>query len=47
VQAEHQAMMKAVLDGDPAAAEQHMRTHVAHSLGRRAIDLLAGGAATG
>jgi DNA-binding GntR family transcriptional regulator len=41
VQAEHQAMMTAVLDGDPAAAEAHMRDHVAHSLGRRAIDVLA------
>jgi DNA-binding GntR family transcriptional regulator len=41
VQAEHQAMMKAVLEGDPDAAEEHMRSHVAHSLGRRAIDLLA------
>ncbi len=41
VQAEHQAMMTAVLDGDPGAAEQHMRTHVANSLGRRAIDVLS------
>ncbi len=42
VRAEHQAMMTAVLDGDPEAAEQHMRSHVANSLGRRAIDILAG-----
>lgn len=40
VQAEHQAMMAAVLDGDPDAAEEHMRRHVANSLGRRAIDVL-------
>jgi DNA-binding GntR family transcriptional regulator len=40
VQAEHQAMMAAVLDGDPEAAEEHMRRHVANSLGRRAIDVL-------
>nr|WP_244522787.1 FCD domain-containing protein [Geodermatophilus africanus] len=43
VQAEHQAMMGAVLDGDPDAAEEHMRRHVAGSLGRRAIDVLGGG----
>jgi DNA-binding GntR family transcriptional regulator len=43
VQAEHQAMMTAVLDGDPAEAEEQMRRHVANSLGRRAIDVLAGG----
>ncbi len=42
VRAEHQAMMAAVLDGDPDAAEQHMHRHVAGSLGRRAIDVLAG-----
>ncbi len=42
VRAEHQAMMTAVLDGDPEAAEQHMRSHVANSLGRRAIDILTG-----
>jgi DNA-binding FadR family transcriptional regulator len=42
VQAEHQAMMGAVLDGDPHAVEEHMRRHVAGSLGRRAIDVLAG-----
>jgi DNA-binding GntR family transcriptional regulator len=42
VQAEHQAMMTAVLDGDPHAAERHMRSHVANSLGRRAIDILTG-----
>jgi DNA-binding GntR family transcriptional regulator len=42
VQAEHQAMMAAVLDGDPAAAEEHMRSHIANSLGRRAIDILTG-----
>jgi DNA-binding GntR family transcriptional regulator len=42
VQAEHQAMMAAVLDGDPDAAEEHMRRHVANSLGRRAIDVLGG-----
>ncbi len=42
VQAEHQAMMTAVLDGDPDAAERHMRSHVANSLGRRAIDILTG-----
>ncbi len=41
VQAEHQAMMTAVLDGDPGAAEEHMRSHVANSLGRRAIDVLS------
>ena len=35
-------MMSAVLDGDPEAAEEHMRRHVANSLGRRAIDILAG-----
>lgn len=40
VQAEHRAMMAAVLDGDPDAAEEHMRRHVANSLGRRAIDVL-------
>ncbi len=43
VQAEHQAVMAAVLDGDPEAAEEHMRRHVANSLGRRAIDVLGGG----
>jgi DNA-binding FadR family transcriptional regulator len=42
VQAEHAAMMTAVLDGDPDAAEEQMRRHVAGSLGRRAIDVLAG-----
>lgn len=42
VQAEHQAMMAAVLEGDAGAAEEHMRRHVANSLGRRAIDVLAG-----
>jgi DNA-binding GntR family transcriptional regulator len=42
VQAEHQAVMAAVLDGDPDAAEEHMRHHVAGSLGRRAIDVLGG-----
>ena len=42
VQAEHQAMMTAVLDGDAEAAEEQMRRHVANSLGRRAIDVLAG-----
>jgi DNA-binding GntR family transcriptional regulator len=42
VQAEHHAMMEAVLDGDPDAAEEAMRVHVANSLGRRAIDLLGG-----
>jgi hypothetical protein len=47
VQAEHQAMMKAVLDGDPDAAEEQVRRHVANSLGRRAIDLLADAATTG
>jgi len=41
VKREHQAMMSAVLDGDADAAERHMRSHVAKSLGRRAIDLLA------
>jgi DNA-binding GntR family transcriptional regulator len=40
VRAEHQAMMTAVLDGDPDAAEEHMRRHVVNSLGRRAIDIL-------
>ena len=40
VQAEHAAMMTAVLDGDPDAAEEHMRRHVGNSLGRRAIDIL-------
>ena len=43
VQAEHQAVMAAVLAGDPEAAEEHMRRHVANSLGRRAIDVLGGG----
>jgi hypothetical protein len=33
-------MMTAVLDGDPDAAEEHMRRHVVNSLGRRAIDIL-------
>jgi DNA-binding GntR family transcriptional regulator len=42
VRAEHRAVMAAVLDGDPDAAEEHMRRHVAHSLGRRAIDVLGG-----
>ncbi len=42
VQAEHAAMMTAVLDGDPDAAEAQMRRHVESSLGRRAIDVLAG-----
>ena len=42
VREEHQAMMDAVLDGDPGAAEEHMRRHVANSLGRRAIDVLTG-----
>ena len=40
VQQEHQAMMDAVLDGDPDAAEKHMHRHVANSLGRHAIDML-------
>jgi DNA-binding FadR family transcriptional regulator len=40
VQAEHRAMMTAVLDGDPDSAEEHMGRHVANSLGRRAIDIL-------
>jgi hypothetical protein len=35
-------MRSAVLDGDPDAAEEHMRSNVANSLGRRAIDILAG-----
>ena len=35
-------MMDAILDGDPGAAEEHMRRHVANSLGRRAIDVLTG-----
>jgi DNA-binding GntR family transcriptional regulator len=43
VQAEHQAMMAAVLDGDGDAAEEQMRRHVANSLGRRAIDVLTAG----
>jgi DNA-binding GntR family transcriptional regulator len=42
VQEEHKAMMEAVLDGDPDTAEEAMRRHVANSLGRRAIDILAG-----
>ncbi|MET0896494.1 MAG: GntR family transcriptional regulator [Mycobacterium sp.] len=42
VQQEHQTMMIAVLDGDPDAAETCMHSHVANSLGRRAIDILAG-----
>ena len=42
VREEHQAMMDAVLDGDPGAAEEHMRRHVANSLGRHAIDILTG-----
>jgi DNA-binding GntR family transcriptional regulator len=41
VQQEHHAMMLAVLAGDVDTAEQQMRDHVANSLGRRAIDLLA------
>jgi len=40
VQQEHQDMMAAVLDGDPDAAEAHMHSHVANSLGRRAIEIL-------
>ena len=32
---EHQAMMDAVLDGDPGAAEEHMRRHVAKSRASR------------
>lgn len=43
VRAEHAAMMTAVLDGDPDAAEEHMRRHVAGSLGRRVIDALSRG----
>ncbi len=42
VQEEHKAMMEAVLNGEPDAAEDAMRSHVANSLGRRAIDILAG-----
>ncbi len=42
VQQEHQDMMAAVLDGDPDAAEAHMHSHVVNSLGRRAIEILAG-----
>jgi DNA-binding GntR family transcriptional regulator len=42
VRAEHHALMAAVLAGDPAAAEEHMRRHVANSLGRRAIEVLGG-----
>ena len=40
VEQEHQAMMSAVLDGDPDAAEEHMHRHIANSLGRHAIDIL-------
>jgi DNA-binding FadR family transcriptional regulator len=42
VRAEHQAMMAAVLEGDPEEAEEQMRRHVANSLGRRAIAILGG-----
>jgi DNA-binding GntR family transcriptional regulator len=42
VKKEHHTMMAAVLNGDPDAAETCMHSHVANSLGRRAIDLLAG-----
>ncbi|WP_369132738.1 GntR family transcriptional regulator [Modestobacter sp. I12A-02662] len=42
VRAEHQAMMAAVLDGDPEEAEEQMRRHVANSLGRRAVAILGG-----
>lgn len=40
VRAEHQAIMTAVLEGDPDAAEEHMRRHVADSLGHRAVHVL-------
>ncbi|MDT9591560.1 GntR family transcriptional regulator [Nocardioides zeae] len=40
VRAEHQALADAVVAGDTARAEQVMRDHVAHSLGRRAIAAL-------
>jgi DNA-binding GntR family transcriptional regulator len=43
VQAEHLAMMAAVLDGDAEAADEQMRRHVSNSLGRRAIDVLSQG----
>ena len=43
VRAEHEAMMTAVLDGDPEAAEEQMRRHVSGSLGRRVIDVLSRG----
>ena len=33
-------MMIAVLDGDPDAAEAHMHSHIANSLGRQAIEIL-------
>jgi DNA-binding GntR family transcriptional regulator len=41
VMAEHNAMMVAVLAGDPDAAEAQMCQHVANSLGRRVIGVLA------
>ncbi|MGO1183440.1 MAG: GntR family transcriptional regulator [Micrococcaceae bacterium] len=40
VAAEHREIAAAVIDGDAARAEAAMRTHIAGSLGRRAIDAL-------
>jgi DNA-binding GntR family transcriptional regulator len=40
VAAEHRQIMKAVIDGDPAAAQSVMTTHVRESLGRLAIEVL-------
>lgn len=40
VAAEHAAIAQAVVDGDPAAADSAMRSHVEHSLGRRAVTAL-------
>ncbi|GLB68891.1 GntR family transcriptional regulator [Arthrobacter mangrovi] len=41
VNREHESIMRAVINGDAAAAEKHMLAHVQGSLGRRAIDELA------
>ncbi len=40
VRAEHEALARAVIDEDAERARQVMLDHVAHSLGRRAIDAL-------
>lgn len=42
VRREHEAIARAVIDGDADAAEAHMHEHVLGSLGRRAIDVLHG-----